>query len=132
MRILLVEDSTSHASLFRYALEDLGIEKKVFLTWVKSAQEARNHLEESTVDLMIVDIGMPGENGIELTQFVKKGIYYRIPVVILSMSQGHKDIIQAYEAGANAYLFKPSDFDNFLNELSQAISYFSEISPLIY
>ncbi|MEZ4774295.1 MAG: response regulator [Bacteroidia bacterium] len=131
MHILLVEDSTSHAGLFRYALEDLGIEKKVLLTWAKNTEEARAYLEEISFDLMIVDIGIPGENGIDFTRFVKKGIYAPIPVLILSMSQSQKDIIFAYEAGANAYLYKPSDFDNFLNELSQAIRYFSDISPLI-
>ncbi|MDX2247811.1 MAG: response regulator [Bacteroidia bacterium] len=127
MRILLVEDSTSHAGLFRYALEDLGIEEKITLVWAQNAPEARLKLEEIPFNLMIVDIGIPGENGIEFTNFVKKSHHSNIPVLILSMSQNHWEIQRAYEAGANAYLYKPSDFDNFLNDLSQAIRYFSEI-----
>ncbi|MEZ4827421.1 MAG: response regulator [Bacteroidia bacterium] len=129
MRILLLEDSTSHAGLFKYALEDLGVDKKVSLFWAQNGQEARRFLHEGSFDLLIVDVGIPGESGIDFTKYVKTSPYSEIPLLILSMSQNNKDIRMAYSAGANAYLFKPSDFDIFLNDLSQAIRYFSDLFP---
>ena len=104
--ILLVEDNASNAKLMLTYLSKLGYE----LTWVKSGTEMRQALERALPALILMDIHLPGEDGLALTQQLKGDDRYRsIPIIAqtaMAMS-GDRDL--CLEAGITAYVSKPID-----------------------
>ena len=64
--------------------------------------------------LVVLDLKLPKLSGHEVLQRLKVNPHTRsIPVVILSSSQEKRDIAESYQLGANSYLVKPMDFDEF-------------------
>jgi CheY-like chemotaxis protein len=73
--------------------------------------------------LLITDIKMPGSDGFELLAWLRSNPECRlIPAIVLSASSQEEDIRRAYELGANAFIKKPSDF----NELTRTIGLMAE------
>jgi DNA-binding NarL/FixJ family response regulator len=67
--------------------------------------EAIQHLSNSVFDLVILDISMPGKNGIEVLK-ESKSIHPKIPVLMLSMHEEKQYAIRSFRAGASGYLTK--------------------------
>jgi CheY-like chemotaxis protein len=126
-QILLAEDDTTDASFFRRALDRLDSPPE--LVWCKNGSEAYEGLSTgsrsgSLPRLAILDIKMPGMNGLELLEKIKAEEGTRdVPVIIMSSSDEPQDIARAYDAGANGYLVKPNRFTD-LRELVSSIDYF--------
>ncbi|MDQ1089220.1 MULTISPECIES: response regulator [unclassified Siphonobacter] len=84
------------------------------LVFAESGQQALDILDKSAVQpsLLLLDINMPGMNGLELLQKLKVSERYRVmPIVILTTSSNSKTIDAAYHMGANSYLIKPDNFN---------------------
>jgi CheY-like chemotaxis protein len=65
--------------------------------------------------IILLDLGMPAQGGLELLRQVKAEPALRsIPVVVLSASRHERDVRAAYELGAAGYVVKPMDFDGFV------------------
>jgi two-component system OmpR family response regulator len=75
-----------------------------------NAIDAKKYLEAERVDLVCLDIGLPGENGIELLKEIRAGIHKEVPVVIVSNNAQDAEKEEALKAGANEYLVKSSVF----------------------
>lgn len=93
------------------------------ITSAFSGQEAIEILETNPIQLVVTDIGMPGMNGIELLQEIKKKNPI-IQVIIVSASEDLSDLIRILEAGANDFLLKPLK----KNELEDAL--FNTVSKI--
>ena len=64
-------------------------------------------------DIIILDWNLPKKDGSEVLKEIKENNYLKnIPVIILTTSSAEKDIFEAYDLHANAYLVKPIDFDD--------------------
>ena len=64
--------------------------------------------------LIILDLKLPKVSGLEVLRRLKANLYSRsIPVVTLSSSREKRDLAESYQLGANSYLVKPMDFDEF-------------------
>lgn len=88
------------------------------IVFAESGQEALNIMENSRVQpsLLLVDINMPGMNGLELLQRIKNSEEWRVvPVVMLTTANNSKIIDTAYHMGANSYLVKPDNFQTLSN-----------------
>ena len=110
--ILIVEDSPTMRALLTSALEDLDIPVKI--TEAESGFEALRHLPRQTYDLIVTDINMPDINGLELVSFVKNNASYsEIPLVIVSTEGSERDRDKGVGLGADAYLVKPFEPDEF-------------------
>ena len=126
-QILLAEDDSTDADFFRRALS--GLDSPPELTWCKNGTEAYERLSSFTTNtslprLAILDIKMPGMNGLELLEKLKSDERTRdLPVLIMSSSDEPQDINRAYDHGANGYLVKPNRFQD-LRELVGSINYF--------
>ncbi len=124
---MLAEDDSTDASFFRRALERLDSPPE--LRWCKNGAEAYRDLATgcragSLPRLAILDIKMPGMNGLELLEKIKtEKDTCDVPVIIMSSSDEPQDIARAYDAGANGYLVKPNRFTE-LRELVSSIDYF--------
>ena len=102
MRVLLIDD---HA-LVRKGIEELLQSRGVqVVASVGSGEEGVRRARELPADLILLDVKMPGMNGIEtLKQLRASGI--RTPVVMLTMSREDADLSAALRAGAQGYLLK--------------------------
>ena len=99
--ILIIDDDTRTRILLSRFLQDKG-----YLTSdAKDAAEAREKLKKYTFDLLIVDIMMPGESGIELTKDLRKTL--KTPILMLTAMGDVEDRISGLSTGADDYLAKP-------------------------
>src|ERR1700728_671227 len=102
MRLLLVEDEPEIQSFLKQPLADAGYE-------VDAAKDGRTAIQLSSgnkYDLLIVDLGLPDQDGIDLIlQFRKSGI--TSPVLILSARRSVDDRVKGLELGGDDYLTKP-------------------------
>ena len=124
MKLMLLEDIKSHASLFQYALEDLGWRDKIELTWVKAIEEAANSIAEP-YDLIMLDYKLDGDRyGTEFCEIARARWPYT-PIIVMSSMKEWKIYEEIYQAGANAFLGKFSDFDELLDQLNMVLHYYS-------
>lgn len=66
-------------------------------------------------DLVLLDLNLPRKNGKEVLKEMKDDPQLRrIPVIVLSTSDAHRDVTDSYDLHANCYINKPVDFDDFL------------------
>ena len=102
--ILIVDDEIGALTLIGIMLERGGFN----VLKARDANSALSVLEENNPDLIILDVMMPGMDGIELCQVIRKrDATIKTPVLILSARGDAESIIRGIEAGANDYLPKP-------------------------
>lgn len=100
-RILIVEDDTAMVFGLKFALEKENFE--VFSAG--SAKQAIKLFEEILPNLVLLDLGLPDLSGFEVCKFIKqKG---DVPIVFLTAIDEEKEIVNAFEMGANDYVTKP-------------------------
>jgi CheY-like chemotaxis protein len=120
VEILLVEDNPGDTRLTIEALKESKINNT--LNTVKDGVEALDYLRKQgaytdaqTPDLILLDLDLPNMSGRELLEIVKHdNVLRRIPIVILTISESDKDVIESYDMQANAYVRKPIDLDQFV------------------
>jgi CheY-like chemotaxis protein len=119
-KILVVDDIHSHIRLAQSLLEPFGY--KVFTA--SSLDQAMNVLDnESPLDLILSDIGMPGSSGFDLIQQVKeKNQYKDTPFVFITSTYWAEDERQkAYALGATRFIFRPLEAKAILTEIEAAL-----------
>lgn len=102
-KILIVEDEPAITDSIRYALETDGFETKC-LSFGKPVIEI---LSNERVDLVLLDIGLPDINGLELCREIRKTKKSDIPIVLLTALSGEAERIAGLESGADDYMTKP-------------------------
>ncbi|MBV8088540.1 MAG: response regulator transcription factor [Alphaproteobacteria bacterium] len=99
--LLVVDDDERLAELLRRYLSDSGFR----VTIAANAKEARANLASIAFDLVVLDVMMPGESGLDLTRDLRgEG---RVPVLLLTAMAEPEDRINGLEQGADDYLSKP-------------------------
>jgi DNA-binding NarL/FixJ family response regulator len=86
-----------------------------------SGEEAYQFLQKNTVDLIIMDVSMPGKGGIEATNQIKKR-YPKIKILMLSMHDNAMIIEKAMKAGADGYILKNDLSDDLLNAVGKVMN----------
>ncbi len=82
-------------------------------------------------DLMLLDLNMPKMDGKQLLEQMRADpSLRRIPVVALTTSKQESDIIRTYDLGANSYIVKPVDMDQFVNAIKVLKDYWFQIVVL--
>src|SRR5947209_4971065 len=120
--ILLAEDDEDQIFLIRRALREAGILNPLHV--VRNGEEAiaylsgtdhyANRAEYPLPTLLLLDLKMPRKNGFEVLEWVRSEPNLRaLRVIVLTSSTEIRDVNRAYQLGANSFLVKPGDFDNF-------------------
>jgi CheY-like chemotaxis protein len=120
--LLLVEDSPDDRDLALHALRRENLANSIFVA--RDGEEAldfifcRGTFENRSSDhppkLILLDLKLPKINGIEVLRQVKSDPHTKsIPVVILTSSKEERDLVDGYNLGANSYIQKPVDFEQF-------------------
>lgn len=120
LQILLVEDSLPDIELTLEALEDAKFANNVNVA--RDGQEALDYLHREgdhqnavRPDLIILDLNLPKRSGQEVLAAIKADPELRrIPVAVLTTSAAEADVVRSYDLGANCYLTKPVDVEQFL------------------
>jgi len=108
-RILIAEDQPRIASFINKGLTSHGFSATV----VDDGITADNLARDSDFDLMILDLGLPGVDGLEvLTRIRRRG--ERLPVIVLTARDSIPDRVRGLDLGADDYLTKPFSFDELL------------------
>ncbi len=106
MRIVLVEDHDSLARGIAYRLEDLGHSVDL----LDDGLAAEDHLRDDGGDLVILDINLPGQDGLSVLRAMRQRGDER-PVLLLTARSETIDRVQGLDAGADDYLVKPFEMD---------------------
>lgn len=112
-KILIVDDSSSNVLLLQSFLEDEGFEIQV----AYSGKEAIQKAEKFSPHIMLLDLMMPGISGID----VMKSIPKTLPVIMISANKDADLVAEAKAEGVKAYIQKPIDFDEILEEINKFV-----------
>ncbi|PEN08362.1 DNA-binding response regulator [Longimonas halophila] len=107
--ILLVEDEADIASFIQRGLTEEGY----VVTWVTEGEQALDELRTSSVDVVLLDIRLPGISGMEVLHQVRDRLPH-LPVMMLTALDAVEDRVAGLRSGADDYLPKPFDFDELL------------------
>ena len=115
MRLLLVEDDVMVASGIKLGLTDAGYA----VDWVGGGERALEVLARESFDVAVIDIGLPGMDGLELTRRLrhKEMNCAGMPVLILTARDALQDRVQGLDLGADDYMVKPFELPELLARL---------------
>jgi two-component system response regulator ResD len=102
-RVLIADDDTVVRDVVRRYLERDGLD--VFVA--RDGTEALRLLNSERIDVAILDVMMPGQNGLSLCRMLRERSGYALPVILLTALGEEGDRIAGLEAGADDYLTKP-------------------------
>lgn len=114
-RVLLVDDERDFVEMLSLRLEAVGER----VTPAYEGKECLELLGKMDIDVVILDIKMPGMDGIETLKEIRK----RFPLIEVIMLTGHgttETAVQGMKLGAYDYLLKPADFDDLVTKLNGA------------
>ncbi|HWA82650.1 MAG TPA: response regulator [Fimbriimonadaceae bacterium] len=121
--ILLVEDNADDEQLTLRAMRQSDVPNIIRVA--RDGAEAIDALFGSGAgsrlpDLVLLDLKLPKVSGLEVLQRIRSEEKTRtLPIVILTSSDEERDIIESYNLGANSYIRKPVDFDEFIDAVRQ-------------
>ena len=139
--ILLVEDNPRDEALTRRALKKSNIVNEVVAA--RDGVEALDYLfgtgkyagRDMSImpQLILLDLKLPKVNGLQVLQKIREEERTRrLPVVVFTSSSEEEDMIKSYDLGANSYVRKPVDFEQFLEATRQLGLYWlvlNEVAP---
>ncbi|NVD98209.1 response regulator transcription factor [Massilia sp. BJB1822] len=112
MKILLVEDDLELGRALQSVLQGEGFS----VVWVRMAADARRLLTEAEPDAMLLDLGLPDGDGIDLLRHARaSGV--ELPILLITSRDSLEDRLNGFGLGADDYLIKPFDIPELLARL---------------
>ena len=115
LHILVVDDDDRIRSL----LKDYLSENNYIVSTAENADEAKKKINYLKFDIIILDVMMPGQNGYDLTQEIKKKI--KVPIILLTAKGEVENRIKGLELGADDYIGKPFEPKELLLRIKNVI-----------
>jgi CheY-like chemotaxis protein len=125
--VMLVEDNPNDVELTLTALREAHLANEIVVK--NDGEQALDYLLRRGSDagrvgaqpaVILMDLKMPKVDGHEVLRQIRADQELRlIPVVVLTSSREEKDLYESYDNGANAYVVKPVDFDEFITAISK-------------
>ncbi len=139
LEILLVEDNPMDIDILREALVEVQPDTGAcHLAAVQNSASAIAYLQgraavggETLPDIVLLDINMPVENGIETLKKIKSDPALKhVPVLMLTTSNRREDIVDSYAAGAASYFLKPLKYSDLLDLLKSILIYWTSVTRI--
>lgn len=116
MRVLLVEDDPMIGNAVLAALKDASYA----VDWVKNGQTALHTLLGQHYDMVLLDLGLPGKDGLEVLAGIR-GKDNPVPLLIITARDGIEDRIRGLDGGADDYVLKPFEMRELLARMRAVI-----------
>jgi len=114
-RILIVDDEPQIRRVLRTTLTSQGYT----VAEAKSGDEALEHVREERPDLILLDVNMPGQSGLEICRDIRRTS--DIPIIMLTVRSTERDKVQALDAGADDYVVKPFGSEELMARIRAAL-----------
>lgn len=112
--ILLVDDSRTEL----HVLSELLTKRGYTVRTAENGEDALKRLQEDRIDLILMDVVMPGQNGFQLTRAITRDpLYTNIPVIICSSKSQETDRVWGLRQGAKDYVVKPVNPEELLSKI---------------
>jgi len=139
--LLLVEDNPDDEMLTIRALKKHNLANEIVVA--RDGQEALDYLfgegeyeardEEELPQVILLDLKLPKVDGLQVLERIRANPRTRaVPVVVLTSSNEEQDIIRSYDLGANSYVRKPVDFEQFVEAARQLGLYWLVLNEVPY
>ena len=136
VEILLVEDSPADVALTQEALQDSKLRNNLHVVTDGEAamaflRQSGDYASKPRPDLILLDLNLPKKNGREVLAEIKTDpVLQLIPIVIMTVSQDERDILESYRLHANCYIRKPVKFAEFIEIVKSIESFWFSIVTL--
>jgi len=136
-RILIVDDSPNDVELTKNALAEGNLLNEIIVA--EDGEEALDFLykrgkfsEEIGLPVVILlDIKMPKLDGIEVLRHIRANDHFKtMPVIMVTSSAEERDLVESYQLGANSYVVKPLDIEQFTEAVKVLGQYWAVINQL--
>ncbi len=106
-RVLVVDDNPDNRDMLSRRFQKKGLQVDI----AETGAEALDKISTTTYDVVLLDILMPGMDGIEVLEKIRRiRTMVQLPVIMVTAKEGTEDLVHALEIGANDYITKPIDF----------------------
>lgn len=134
--ILLVEDNEPDVELTKLSIEQTG--RAIDLHVVYDGEQCLAFLRKTPPfehaprpHLVLLDLHMPRMNGLEALQAISADAQLRsVPVVVLTTSNNHRDVVAAYDKGCSGYVVKPMGYSQFATAIDAVLTYWLSVVVL--
>jgi len=132
--ILLIEDNPVDADLAKRAFSKGGV--SISFDLARDGEEALKFIPvwdegKALPTFILLDLKLPKVDGLQVLKELKSHNKYRvIPVIVLTSSSEEKDLLTAYELGANSYIVKEIDYDKFLKTAADIKNYWCTLNVI--
>jgi len=131
-KIILAEDNIADVELTKLAFKELGLNLEMH--HVFDGEQLLEYLKSESLDniaLILLDLNMPKMGGLD----VLKNMYQdeelvKLPVVVFTSSAHESDVQACYEYGANAYVSKPIDINDFHKSIAAIANFWADVNVL--
>jgi len=106
VNIIVVEDDVRLGAAIKRALEHLAYT----VTWLRTGAEGLEALRSQSVDLVLLDLGLPGKDGIEVITEARR-LKVMTPILVMTARDSVESRVQGLDAGADDYMTKPFHLD---------------------
>jgi CheY-like chemotaxis protein len=137
--ILYAEDDADDRLLAQMAHRESGVPYPLIfvvdgedaLEWLRNTGRHVDRADQPRPGIVLLDLNMPGIDGRETLRVIRADpTIRRIPVVILTTSAADNDIATSYDAGANAYIVKPTAFNSLVHIFSTLAAFWFDVNSL--
>ena len=132
--IIMVEDDEGHARLIEKNIRRAGVNNPIesFTNGTDAVNylfgEGKDNVAQGKALLILLDLNLPDMSGTEILKRVKESPGLRsTPVIVLTTTDDKAEIQRCYDLGANVYITKPVNYDNFANAIRQLGLFFAVI-----
>jgi two-component system KDP operon response regulator KdpE len=113
--ILIVDDNPQ----IRRALHSILVPRGLTVVDARSGEEALEVIRREQIDLVLLDVNLPGMSGIETCKEIRR--VGHVPVIMLTVRNSERDKLQAFDAGADDYVVKPFGADELMARVRAAL-----------
>jgi len=102
--IFIIEDDPDICEILEYNLQQEGFDTETFY----DGQKALDAILKDPPDLVLLDLMLPGKNGLEIARIIRKGEHtFNVPIIMITARSEEMDVLQGLEQGADDYITKP-------------------------